>query len=141
MEIKSIPDLKQVAFIGNHLPRQCGIATFTTDLSDAFTEQFPDIQSMVLAMNDTIDGYTYDDKVRYEIRESKLFDLISSLIGVALVPLIITYLLEVYTSLRARNTLGLWGSKCISTLQKPVMLQRSSRRWAAAVGSIPAMWF
>jgi hypothetical protein len=40
-------------------------------------------------------------------RAMRLFHLISSLIGVALVPLIITYLLEVYTSLRARNTLGL----------------------------------
>lgn len=37
----------------------------------------------------------------------RLFHLISSLIGVALVPLIITYLLEVYASLRARNSLGL----------------------------------
>jgi hypothetical protein len=37
----------------------------------------------------------------------RLFHLVSSMIGVALVPLIITYLLEVYTSLRARNTLGL----------------------------------
>jgi glycosyltransferase involved in cell wall biosynthesis len=74
MEINSIPDLKKVAFIGNYLPRQCGIATFTTDLSDAFTEQFPDVQGMVLAMNDTIEGYSYCDKVRYEIRESNLFD-------------------------------------------------------------------
>lgn len=74
MEINSIPDLKRVAFIGNHLPRQCGIATFTTDLSDAFIEQFPEMQSMVLAMNDTVEGYTYCDKVRYEIRESNLFD-------------------------------------------------------------------
>ena len=74
MEINSVPDLKRVAFIGNHLPRQCGIATFTTDLSDAFTEQFPEIQSMVLAMNDTIEGYSYCDKVRYEIRDSNLFD-------------------------------------------------------------------
>ena len=74
MEINPIPDLKRVAFIGNYLPRQCGIATFTTDLSDMFTEQFPDIQSMVLAMNDTTEGYSYSDKVRYEIRESNLFD-------------------------------------------------------------------
>ena len=74
MEINSIPDLKKVAFIGNHLPRQCGIATFTTDLSDSFSEKFPAIQSMVLAMNDTPEGYTYCDKVRYEIRESSLFD-------------------------------------------------------------------
>lgn len=74
MEINLIPDLKRVAFIGNYLPRQCGIATFTTDLSDAFNEQFPDISSMVLAMNDRIEGYSYSDKVRYEIRESNLFD-------------------------------------------------------------------
>jgi glycosyltransferase involved in cell wall biosynthesis len=74
MEINSIPSLKKVAFIGNYLPRQCGIATFTTDLSDAFTEQFPDIQSMVLAMTDTLAGYAYCDKVRYEIRENNLFD-------------------------------------------------------------------
>lgn len=74
MEINLIPDLKRVAFIGNHLPRQCGIATFTTDLSDAFTDQFPDVQSMVLAMNDRIEGYPYNDRVRYEIRESNLFD-------------------------------------------------------------------
>lgn len=74
MEINLIPDLKRVAFIGNHLPRQCGIATFTTDLSDAFSDQFPEIQSLVLAMNDTVEGYSYCDKVRYEIRESNLFD-------------------------------------------------------------------
>src|SRR5690349_4396923 len=74
MEINSIPDLKRVAFVGNYLPRQCGIATFTTDLSEAFSEQFPDIQTMVLAMNDTPEGYTYPDKVRYELRENNLFD-------------------------------------------------------------------
>jgi glycosyltransferase involved in cell wall biosynthesis len=74
MELNLIPELKRVAFIGNHLPRHCGIATFTTDLADAFTSQFPDVQSMVLAMNDTIEGYSYSDKVRYEIRESNLFD-------------------------------------------------------------------
>jgi glycosyltransferase involved in cell wall biosynthesis len=74
MKINLSPGLKRVAFIGNYLPRQCGIATFTTDLSDAFSNQFPDIQSMVLAMNDTIEGYDYCDKVRYEIHEANLSD-------------------------------------------------------------------
>jgi glycosyltransferase involved in cell wall biosynthesis len=74
MEINRIPDLKRVAFIGNYLPRQCGIATFTTDLSEAFMERFPDVQSSVIAMNDTNEGYAYSDKVRYEIRENNLFD-------------------------------------------------------------------
>jgi len=37
----------------------------------------------------------------------RFFFLITSIIGVALVPLIITYLLEVYSTLRVRNSLGL----------------------------------
>ncbi|HLO29938.1 MAG TPA: glycosyltransferase family 4 protein [Anaerolineales bacterium] len=74
MEMNPIPDLRQVAFIGNYLPRQCGIATFTTDLCEAFTEQFPEIQTMALAMNDKPEGYRYSEKVRYELRENNLFD-------------------------------------------------------------------
>jgi hypothetical protein len=74
MELNLIQGLKRVAFIGNYLPRQCGIATFTTDLSEAFSAQFPEIQGMVLAMNDTPEGYTYPEKVRYELRENNLFD-------------------------------------------------------------------
>jgi hypothetical protein len=37
----------------------------------------------------------------------RIFFLIRSIIGVAFVPLIITYLLEVYNSLKIRNSLGL----------------------------------
>jgi len=74
MEINLIPDLKRVAFIGNYLPRQCGIATFTTDLCESFSEQFPEVQTMVLAMNDVLEGYSYTGKVRYELRENNLFD-------------------------------------------------------------------
>lgn len=74
METNLIPELKRVAFIGNYLPRQCGLATFTTDVSEAFSEQFPEIQSMVLAMNDVPEGYPYPDQVRYELRQDNLFD-------------------------------------------------------------------
>jgi hypothetical protein len=28
--------IKRVAFVGNYVPRQCGSATFTTDLCEAF---------------------------------------------------------------------------------------------------------
>ena len=38
--------------LGNHLPRQCGIATFTTDLADAITSGFPELDCFALAMND-----------------------------------------------------------------------------------------
>ncbi|HET9913075.1 MAG TPA: glycosyltransferase family 4 protein, partial [Anaerolineales bacterium] len=74
MEMNVVPDLKRVAFIGNYLPRQCGIATFTTDLSESFSEQFPEVQNMVLAMNDRLESYSYSEQVRYELREDKLFD-------------------------------------------------------------------
>ena len=31
----TLSPIKRIAFIGNYLPRQCGIATFTTDLCEA----------------------------------------------------------------------------------------------------------
>ena len=34
--------LKRVAFIGNSLPRRCGIATFTTDLHKAVQSSHAD---------------------------------------------------------------------------------------------------
>jgi glycosyltransferase involved in cell wall biosynthesis len=74
MNINITPELKRVAFIGNYLPRKCGIATFTSDLSEAFSEQFPEIQTMTLAMNDTEKGYAYPSQVRYEITQDDRFD-------------------------------------------------------------------
>ena len=44
--------MKRLAILGNHLPRQCGIATFTTHLADALATALPDVDSFVLAMND-----------------------------------------------------------------------------------------
>jgi hypothetical protein len=32
--------IKRTAFVGNYLPRQCGIATFTTDLCEAFAAAY-----------------------------------------------------------------------------------------------------
>jgi len=43
---------RKVAFVGNHLPRKCGIATFTTDLSRAVGELLPGMEALVVAMND-----------------------------------------------------------------------------------------
>ena len=46
----------RVAFIGNYLPRQCGIATFTTDLCDAIHAQYETTELLALPVNDTPDG-------------------------------------------------------------------------------------
>jgi glycosyltransferase involved in cell wall biosynthesis len=56
--------------LGNHLPRQCGIATFTTDLSGAVAAARPEIECFVLAMNDSGRRHVYPPRVRFEIAES-----------------------------------------------------------------------
>ena len=44
--------IRRIAILGNHLPRQCGIATFTTDLSGAIAAEFSNADCFVVAMND-----------------------------------------------------------------------------------------
>src|SRR5579872_2358938 len=63
-------NLRRVALLGNHLPRQCGIATFTTDLSEAISLVGPDLDCFVLAMNDGPRQYDYPDRVRFELTDT-----------------------------------------------------------------------
>ncbi len=72
--IKYYEGIKSVAVIGNYLPRQCGIATFTTDLVEGISAEAPDINCWVAAMNDKPDGYPYPENVRFEINQNKLTD-------------------------------------------------------------------
>lgn len=58
-----------IAFVGGHEPRQCGIATFTTDISEAIAAAVPDVKCFVGAVNDRVEGYTYPPRVRFEILE------------------------------------------------------------------------
>ena len=62
---------KSIAVIGNHLPRQCGIATFTTDLCNALASELPSSESVIaLAMDDVPGGYPYPDRVGFQIRDN-----------------------------------------------------------------------
>ncbi len=72
--LKYYEGIDSVAFIGNYVPRQCGIATFTTDLVEAVTAEAPDINCWAVAMNDRPEGYRYPEKVRFEINQNKLAD-------------------------------------------------------------------
>ena len=58
-----------VYFIGNYLPRKCGIATFTTDISKSIGRQ-GHIDANIVAMNDILDGYIYPDEVKFEIYQT-----------------------------------------------------------------------
>jgi glycosyltransferase involved in cell wall biosynthesis len=57
----------KVAFIGNYLPRRCGIATFTTDVCESVARECPELDCIAVAMNDTPEGYEYPDRVRFEV--------------------------------------------------------------------------
>lgn len=72
--IKYYGGINAVAVIGNYLPRQCGIATFTTDLVEGLSAEAPDINCWAVAVNDKPEGYPYPDKVRFEINQNKLSD-------------------------------------------------------------------
>ncbi len=76
--------LNRIAFLGNYLPRRCGIATFTTDLCQAVSAQAPDAECFAMAMNDTPDGYTYPAPVRFEIEASRReqYDLAADFVNV-----------------------------------------------------------
>ncbi len=60
---------KKIALIGNFLPRQCGIATFTTDLLTAISNENPAGESWAVVMNDIPEGYDYPESVRFEINQ------------------------------------------------------------------------
>ncbi|HET9911710.1 MAG TPA: hypothetical protein VFQ13_07465 [Anaerolineales bacterium] len=64
--------IKRVAFIGNYLPRQCGIATFTTDLCEAVADEYKGTACIALPVNDTEAGYEYPARVRFELTEKDI---------------------------------------------------------------------
>jgi hypothetical protein len=64
--------ITRIAIVGNHLPRRCGIATFTTDLCEALAAEFGHLQCFAVPVNDTTDGYDYPSRVRFELAEGDL---------------------------------------------------------------------
>ena len=56
-----------VAFIGNSLPRRCGIATFTTDLRQAVASSRPGLRTTVVAMTDHGNVYDYPPEVEFQV--------------------------------------------------------------------------
>lgn len=72
MSIDNVGPIAKLALIGNHLPRQCGIATFTTDLADALATARPEADCFVLAMNDVGPRQAYPPRVRFEIGEGNI---------------------------------------------------------------------
>ena len=64
--------ISRIAFVGNYLPRQCGIATFTTDLCEAIATEHSDTTCIALPVNDIEGGYAYPPRVRFELAEKDI---------------------------------------------------------------------
>ena len=64
--------INRIGFIGNYLPRQCGIATFTTDLCEAIATQYVDTTCIAVPVNDVETGYAYPTRVRFELTEKDI---------------------------------------------------------------------
>jgi glycosyltransferase involved in cell wall biosynthesis len=70
--METAPKIEKIAFVGNFLPRKCGIATFTSDLLTAVAAAEPQTQCFVVPVNDVAEGYEYPCVVRFEIEEQDL---------------------------------------------------------------------
>jgi glycosyltransferase involved in cell wall biosynthesis len=67
----------RVAFIGNSLPRRCGIATFTTDLTQAIADAGA-AATAVVAMTERGHSYDYPPAVAFEIEDDTLEDYVAA---------------------------------------------------------------
>jgi glycosyltransferase involved in cell wall biosynthesis len=63
----NLPLPTRIAFIGNYLPRECGIATFTTDLCTAMETEYGEGRLFAIPVNDPDSKYIYPAQVRLEL--------------------------------------------------------------------------
>src|SRR3981189_207439 len=67
---------RPLPFIGNSLPRHCGIATFTTDLQQAISTSRSDLETSIVAMTDHGQTYDYPASVALQIKDGNIEDYV-----------------------------------------------------------------
>jgi glycosyltransferase involved in cell wall biosynthesis len=73
VRLQSVAGLpSRIAVVGNYLPRQCGIATFTTDLCEAISTEYGVARLFAVPVNDTESGYAYPERVRLVLTQDDL---------------------------------------------------------------------
>jgi glycosyltransferase involved in cell wall biosynthesis len=68
----SVPLPTRIAFVGNYLPRECGIATFTTDLCTALATEYGQDRFFAIPVNDPGSHYNYPEQVRLELEQDDI---------------------------------------------------------------------
>ena len=112
-----------IVFLTTFPPRECGIATFTQDLSSAFNQLYaPMVQSKIVAMNiDDVRRFNYPKKVIDQINQSKIEDYVSAAKKLNSLPQV--------KLVNIQHEFGIfgdgWGSNLIAfleTIRKPVVI-------------------
>ncbi|MDP2704804.1 MAG: glycosyltransferase [Patescibacteria group bacterium] len=119
------PDKKKnwIVYVSTFPPRECGIATFTDDLSRAFGELFsPGIESKVVALNvNEVSHLNYPPKVIAQISQDKASDYLRVAKELNNLPQV--KLVSVQHEFGIFG--GLWGSYLLAfleTIKKPVVV-------------------
>ncbi len=64
----------RVLFIGTYVPKECGIATFTSDLLNSISVDNNDIHCEVIALIDPSENHNYSEEVVFQVERNKLED-------------------------------------------------------------------
>jgi glycosyltransferase involved in cell wall biosynthesis len=72
LKVSRLPLPTRIAFVGNYLPRECGIATFTTDLCNALAAEYGEARLFAIPVNDPDSSYDYPDQVRLELEQEDI---------------------------------------------------------------------
>jgi hypothetical protein len=64
--------VRHIAFIGNSLPRPCGIAAFTTDLQQAVSMSRGGMETSIIAMTDNGQAYDFPSVVGVQVHDGRI---------------------------------------------------------------------
>ena len=67
-------EIRKIAFVGDYLPRKCGIATFTHDMHTSVSGYFPNAECFVVPVNDRPKRNPLSDDPDAPIAGLKLFE-------------------------------------------------------------------
>jgi hypothetical protein len=92
--------------VGDHLPRKCGIATFTSDLMASVAAAYPQSQCFCVSVNDTKGGYDCPELVHFEIDEQDLSSYLraADFLNISNVDIVACSTSSVFTEARQEDT-------------------------------------